>query len=295
LNRGWQSALDDWLDQLLVERSLSPNTLEAYRRDVERLITQGKDPQALGDADLRAALRRSEQAGLGPRSRARLLSAWRGFFRYLANAGIIAVSPAEMIDGPKLHRSLPDLLSVAEIEGLIGAASHSRWPRRDRGLVELAYSSGLRASELTGLPLADLYLPESLLRVVGKGRKERWVPVGTRAVEALEAYLGAERPQLARPSSPARLFLNHRGGALSRVGWWKILQRLAAQSGLEGRVKPHSLRHSFATHLLEGGADLRAVQEMLGHASISTTQIYTQVDRIYLKQIHRQFHPRASL
>lgn len=296
MSGAWEIALDDWLDQLLVERNLSAHTLEAYRRDMERLVPFANGPTRIKEEDLRSALARAEECGLSARSRARLLSAWRGFFRYLSAEGKMEHSPAEKIDGPRLPKTLPDLLALEEIESLLAAARRSaRWPSRDRALVELAYGSGLRSTELTGLPLADLYLEDALVRVLGKGRKERWIPVGSRCREALSTYLGEERPRLARPDSPPRLFLNHRGGALSRVGWWKILQRLAAEAGLGGRIKPHSLRHSFATHLLEGGADLRAVQEMLGHASINTTQIYTQVDRIYLKLIHRRFHPRGNL
>ena len=294
MNSAWQGELDDWLDQLLVERSLSANTLEAYRRDVTRLAVAIADPRLAEEADLRRALHAAEAAGLGPRSRARLLSAWRSFFRYLCAEGRRAASPAEALEGPRLPRGLPDLLSLDEIEGLLAAAARGATsPRRDVALLELAYGSGLRASELVGLPQAELFLAEGLVRVLGKGRKERWVPLGSRAAEALARWLGEERPRLAGVLSPARVFLNARGGALSRVGWWKILQRLAGEAGLAGRVKPHSLRHSFATHLLEGGADLRAVQEMLGHASIGTTQIYTRVDRLYLKRVHREFHPRG--
>ncbi|MBN2171860.1 MAG: tyrosine recombinase [Candidatus Krumholzibacteriota bacterium] len=293
MTAAWRAALDDWLDQLLVERSLSANTLEAYRRDVERLAARMEDPVRATERVLRDALREAELAGLGPRSRARLLSAWRSFFRHLQAEGCLEHSPAELLDGPRLPKSLPDVLPVEKVEALIAAAGGTKHPLRDRAMVELAYGSGLRASELTGLPLADLYLEESLVRVVGKGRKERWVPVGRQAAQSLEVYLALERPALARVASPPAIFLNYRGGALSRVGWWKLLQRLAAAAGLAGAVKPHSLRHSFATHLLEGGADLRAVQEMLGHASINTTQIYTQVDRLYLKEVHRSFHPRG--
>ena len=294
MNAAWQGELDDWLDQLLVERSLSANTLEAYRRDVARLAADLPDPRLAMEADLRRALHEAEAAGLAPRSRARLLSAWRSFFRYLCAEGRRSASPAEELEGPRLPRALPDLLSLAEIEALLAAAGMgAQTPRRDCALVELAYGSGLRASELVGLPQVELFLAESLVRVLGKGRKERWVPLGSSAVESLARYLGEERPRLATALSPARVFLNARGGPLSRVGWWKILQRLAAAAGIAGRVKPHSLRHSFATHLLEGGADLRAVQEMLGHASIGTTQIYTRVDRLYLKRVHRDFHPRG--
>jgi integrase/recombinase XerD len=294
VNTAWQGELDDWLDQLLVERSLAANTLDAYRRDVTRLAATAPDPRLAEEADLRRALAAAEAAGLAPRSRARLLSAWRSFFRYLCAEGRRAESPAEALEGPRLPQALPDLLAVAEIEALLAAAARGgKTPRRDSALLELAYGSGLRASELVGLPLVELFLAEGLVRVLGKGRKERWVPVGSRAVEALTRYLGEERPRLATALSPARVFLNARGGPLSRVGWWKILQRLAGEASLTGRVKPHSLRHSFATHLLEGGADLRAVQEMLGHASIGTTQIYTNVDRRYLKRVHREFHPRG--
>ncbi len=294
MNAAWQGELDDWLDQLLVERSLSANTLEAYRRDVARLAAAVPDPRQAQEADLRRALHAAEAAGLAPRSRARLLSAWRSFFRYLCAEGRRSASPAEALEGPRLPRALPDLLSLAEIEALLAAAARgAKTPRRDCALVELAYGSGLRASELVGLPQVELFLAEGLVRVLGKGRKERWVPLGSRAVESLARYLVEERPRLATVLSPGRVFLNGRGGALSRVGWWKILQRLAAAAGMAGRVKPHSLRHSFATHLLEGGADLRAVQEMLGHASIGTTQIYTRVDRLYLKRVHRDFHPRG--
>ena len=295
MNDAWRAALDDWLDQLLVERSLAPNTLEAYRRDLGRLPACCPDPLRAGERQLREALRHAEREGLSPRSRARMLSAWRGFFRYLVAEGRIPRSPAEMLEGPRLPKKLPDLLSVREIEALLAAAGRSRsLCLRNRALLELAYGSGLRATELVSLPLADLFLEDSLVRVLGKGRKERWVPLGASCADILGEYLRGERPGLARPTTPPVIFLNARGGALSRVGWWKILQRLAAEAGLPGRVKPHSLRHSFATHLLQGGADLRAVQEMLGHASISTTQIYTQVDRLYQKQIHRHYHPRGQ-
>jgi integrase/recombinase XerD len=294
MKRAWQVAVDDWLDQLLVERSLSANTLEAYRRDIARLATVCPSPVTADESALRVALREAERDGLGPRSRARLLSAWRGFFRYLCTEGHRDGSPAELLEGPRLPRGLPDLLDLHEIEALLKATEQSgRFPLRNRALLELSYGSGLRASELVAIPLTEVFPEEGLLRVIGKGRKERWVPLGSRSAAALTDYLGRERPLIARLDSPPQVFLNHRGGGLSRVGWWKILQKLATEAGIMGRVKPHSLRHSFATHLLEGGADLRAVQEMLGHASISTTQIYTQVDRLYLKRIHKSCHPRG--
>jgi integrase/recombinase XerD len=296
VNRAWTVAVDDWLDQLLVERNLSPNTLMAYGHDLERLADACADPLQCGQEDLIRTLGACAEEGLSPRSRARILSAWRGFFRYLVAEERLNSSPAEMLEGPRLPRTLPDHLSLAEIEKLINEAGRSTTaPLRNQALMEVSYSSGLRVSELVGLPLRDVFLEEFLVRVIGKGRKERWLPLGRKAAGALERYLGEERPLLARPDSPPLVFLNARGGGLSRVGWWKILKKLALTAGLEGTVKPHSLRHSFATHLLQGGADLRIVQEMLGHASIGTTQIYTQVDRRYLKKVHQKCHPRGKI
>ncbi len=291
----WDEEIADYLDQLHVERSLSPNTIEAYRRDIEHLKLVSKSPIKMTEIHLLKGLRQAEARGLSPRSRARLLSAWRGFFRYLVAEGRREVSPAELLEGPKLPKTLPDLLSIEEIEALLVAASKSkRTALRNVAMLEVAYGAGLRASELVQLPLAEVFPDEGLIRIMGKGRKERWVPLGSKAAHALREYLSFERQALAKLDSPMTVWLNYRGGALSRVGWWKVLQRLGLEAGLHGRIKPHSLRHSFATHLLEGGADLRAVQEMLGHASISTTQIYTQVDRRYLKKVHLEFHPRSS-
>jgi len=289
----WHAALDAWLDRLLVEKGLSPNTLDAYRRDLQRLESQGEGPLGLSPQDLRRALESAQDEGLSARSRARMISGWRSFFRHLVLEGLLQNSPAEQLEGPKLPQHLPDVLTREEVESLIAAAgASSKLPLRDRALLELAYGSGLRASELVDLPLCELFLEDGLLRVIGKGRKERWVPMGEAAVLSVGPYLDEERPGLAGPDSPPKVFLNYRGGALSRVGWWKILQKLSLSAGLAG-VRPHSLRHSFATHLLEGGADLRSVQEMLGHVSISTTQIYTQLDRLYLREVHRSFHPRG--
>jgi len=290
----WSVALDGWLDQLLVEKNLSANTLDAYRRDMARLEDSGKEPLEIVTESLRQVLATSEMDGLSARSRARMISSWRGFFRYLVVEGLRKTSPAENLESPRLPRKLPDILSHEQAEALIAAASsEGKLSARNRALVEVAYAAGLRASELVALPLAELFLEDGLIRVLGKGRKERWVPLGEPAQIALSHYMETERQTLARPDSPAMVFLNVRGGALSRVGWWKVLQKLSLEAGLPG-IKPHSLRHSFATHLLEGGADLRSVQEMLGHASIATTQIYTQVDRLYLREVHRSFHPRGQ-
>ncbi len=294
MNLSWGVALDGWLDQLLVEKNLSSNTLDAYRRDLIRLENADKDPLEIETEALRQVLIASELDGLSARSRARMISSWRGFFRYLVVEGLRKTSPAENLESPRLPQKLPDILSHEQAEALIAAASTGgKLSARNRALVEVAYSAGLRASELVSLPMAELFLEDGLIRVLGKGRKERWVPLGEPAQNALSDYMESGRPALARPDSPAMVFLNVRGGALSRVGWWKILQKLALEAGLPG-IKPHSLRHSFATHLLEGGADLRSVQEMLGHSSIATTQIYTQVDRLYLREVHRSFHPRGQ-
>ncbi|MDP6668783.1 MAG: site-specific tyrosine recombinase [Candidatus Krumholzibacteria bacterium] len=291
----WLRFCDAWMDMLLVERNLSSLTLEAYRRDLELLAPHSPSPLEIGPEELREALSEADKRGLKARSRARLLSSWRSFFRFLLREGERKDSPVDWIDSPRLPATLPDVLQPGEIETLIDVAGRSRsFPLRNAALLELAYGAGLRASETVDLPLADLFLEEDLLRVTGKGSKQRWLPLGRMARISLENYLKKERPQLAKPDSPPRVFLNYRGSTLSRVGWWKILKEISREAGLGTRVRPHSLRHSFATHLLEGGADLRSVQEMLGHASIATTQIYTQVDRIYLREVHRSFHPRAG-
>ena len=202
--------------------------------------------------------------------------------------------PSDRLAAPRRGRTLPDTLGVSEVEALL-AAPHLDDPLawRDRALLELAYGAGLRVSELCGLVVTDLLLTENLVRVFGKGGKERLVPIGRSVIGAISVYLHTLRPTLDRGKSGGRLLLNARGQPLSRVGAWGIVKRAATRAGITKRVTPHTLRHSFATHLLEGGADLRAVQEMLGHADLSTTQIYTHVDREYLRSVHKQFHPRG--
>jgi len=222
------------------------------------------------------------------------VSAVRTYFGFLLGEGIVREDPSDRLESPRPGRTLPDTLSVAEVEALLAAPSIDEplgW--RDRALLELGYGAGLRVSELCGLGLTDLVLSDGLVRVLGKGSKERMVPIGRSVLGALSVYLHTLRPALDRGSSKQRVFLNNRGQPLSRVGAWGIVKRAATRAGLTKTVTPHTLRHSFATHLLEGGADLRAVQEMLGHADLSTTQIYTHVDREYLRSVHRQFHPRG--
>lgn len=297
LARAW--SVEAFLDHLRFERGLSDQTLQAYQHDVMRLATFGREigrtgPGDTGTSDLRGYLLRLKDLGLASTSIARNVSALRTYFRFLAGEGVVTADPSERINPPKGWRTLPAVLSVDEIDRILSAPDLSHplaW--RDRALLEFAYASGVRVSELIALPLRSLALADELATVHGKGGKERLVPIGRRAVGALSVYLRETRPRLERGKGQGRVFLNARGGPLSRMGVWKLLRMHTEAAGVEKPVSPHTLRHSFATHLLEGGADLLAVQEMLGHADISTTQIYTHVDRRYLAEVHRSFHPRA--
>ena len=292
-------ALRRFLDHVGLERGLSDNTRTAYQRDLTRYIGVLTDlgieaPDAIAQSDVRALLNMLSDMGLEAASLARNLTAVRMFHRFLLAEGLSAVDPTEHLKPPKLGRRLPAVLNVYEIERLL-LATDTQTPLglRDRALLEMLYGAGLRVSELIGLSLTDLLFDLEVVRVLGKGNRERIVPIGTEGIQWVTAYLRHTRPTLARETSGNTVFLNFRGGKFSRMGIWKLLQQYAGFSGIEKQVSPHTLRHSFATHLLEGGADLRAVQEMLGHADISTTQIYTHLDREYLKEVHRTFHPRA--
>jgi len=294
-----QFFIEPFLDHLRFERTLAEPTLEAYGTDIRRLAVfvraSGRDGiREVTTADLRDFLFRLKDLGLAPTSISRNVSAIRTYFRFLIAENLVVADPSERIEPPKGWRTLPQVLSVAEIEALLSAPDLSEplaW--RDRALLEFAYASGVRVSELTGLETRHLLLQEGMALVHGKGGKERWVPVGRRAVGALGLYLRETRPRLEKGKGGGRVFLNARGSPLSRMGVWKILRRHVEAAGIEKPVSPHTLRHSFATHLLEGGADLAAVQEMLGHADIATTQIYTHVDRRYLAEVHRSHHPRG--
>lgn len=232
--------------------------------------------------------------GLEPSTIRRQISALRTYFKFLGGEGVVARDPTERLDTPKGWRRLPTVLSVTEIERLLGAPdADTPLGIRDRALLELAYATGARVSELIALRLQDLLFEERVARLFGKGSKERLVPVGRRALGAAALYAREIRPGLDRGRSRGVLFVNARGGPLTRVGAWGIIKAAARRAGISKRVTPHTLRHSFATHLLEGGADLRAVQEMLGHADLATTQLYTHVDREYLRSVHRSYHPRA--
>lgn len=291
--------LEAFADYLTLEQGASPRTNEAYHRDVVRMsefVTARGAPSPL---DVTARLLRDyvyhlKDLGLAPASIRRNVSALRTYFKFLLADGVVVRDPTERLETPKRWRTLPEVLTQPEVDRLLAAPSlDDPLYFRDRAMLELAYGAGLRVSEWITLAVRDVMLDDGLLRVFGKGSKERLVPIGRQAIGATAVYLRELRPKLERGEGKGRVFLNARGRPLTRMGAWKILRRYVDRAGLEKHVTPHTLRHSFATHLLEGGADLRAVQEMLGHADISTTQIYTHVDREYLRQVHRQYHPRG--
>jgi integrase/recombinase XerD len=291
--------LDRFGDYLTLEQGTSARTLEAYRRDVERLVEYARIKGAAAPGDvtsrtLREFIYHLKDMGLSPASIRRNISAVRTYFRFLLSDGAVARDPSERLETPKRWRTLPDVLTVDEVEKLLAAPTlDDPLAFRDRAMLELAYGAGLRVSEWITLGVRDVLMDDKLVRVFGKGSKERLVPIGRSAIGAVATYLREQRPRLEKGQGKGVLFLNARGEPLTRMGAWKILRRYVERAGIQKAVSPHTLRHSFATHLLEGGADLRAVQEMLGHADISTTQIYTHVDREYLRQVHKQFHPRS--
>jgi integrase/recombinase XerD len=291
--------LEEFRDFLSLESGRSGNTVEAYVRDLRRLgdfaASRGvREPGRITRHLLRDFVYLLKDLGLSAATIRREVSALRTYFGFLLSEGLIQDDPSDRMETPRRGRALPETLSVREIEALLSAPNVEQplaW--RDRALLELGYGAGLRVSELCGMALTDLLLTENLVRVFGKGGKERLVPIGRSVIGAVSVYLHTVRPELDRGKSAGRFLLNARGEPLSRVGAWGIVRAAAQRANIRKRVTPHTLRHSFATHLLEGGADLRAVQEMLGHADLSTTQIYTHVDREYLRSVHKQFHPRA--
>ena len=291
--------LEGFRDYLALESGHSANTVEAYLRDLRRLgefaTSKGiRNPGKLTRPMLREFVFLLKDLGLSPASIRRAVSAIRTYYGFLVGEAKVTDDPSDRLESPRRGRVLPVTLSVSEVEALLASPQVDQplaW--RDRSLLELAYGAGLRVSELCTLALTDLLLTENLVRVFGKGGKERVVPIGRSVIGAVSVYLHTMRSELDRGRSRGRVLLNARGQPLSRVGAWGIVKRAAKRAGITKRVTPHTLRHSFATHLLEGGADLRAVQEMLGHADLSTTQIYTHVDREYLRSVHKQFHPRA--
>ncbi len=296
---GLSGARERYLVHVLVERNLAAKTLDAYAGDLESYlkflaqagIGSARDVERRHVHDYMAAQTR---AGMSAATRARRLAALRGFHRFLVLEGFATASPLEGLRGPRRGLHLPAVLTVPEIERLCTAPSADEaLGLRDRAALELTYAAGLRVSEVCGLPVEALDQNARLVRVLGKGAKERLVPVGRAAIAALRSYLDGARPLLTRGRVTPTLLVNARGAPLSRMGYWKMLRKHARAARLEGRLTPHTLRHSFATHLLVGGADLRVVQELLGHADIGTTQIYTRVDGQYLLEVYRTFHPRA--
>jgi integrase/recombinase XerD len=290
----------EYLATLKLERNLSENTIASYKNDLSSLINyltdSGlKDPAEITSKNLSDFFGLLTKLGLSSRSAARYYSSIKGFFGYLFSSGYIKINPMEKISAPKVSRNLPNVLNINEIENILSGPDVSKkLGLRDKALLETFYACGLRVSELINLKLSDLFLNEEMIRVFGKGSKERFVPIGSSAINWIGEYSKASRPLLEKKAKSQNiLFLNNRGTKLSRMGVWKIVNKYAQFAGIKKEVHPHTFRHSFATHLLEGGADLRAVQEMLGHVDISTTQIYTHIDRDYIKQVHRDFHPRG--
>jgi integrase/recombinase XerD len=291
--------LERFAEFLTLEQGSSARTNESYGRDLQRLaewaVAHGVvSPEALTAAQLREFVYFLKDLGLSPASIRRSISAMRTWYRFLMAEGAVAGDPSERLETPRKWRTLPEVLTAHEVELLLTSIPiEEPLAFRDRAMLELAYGAGLRVGEWITIKVKDLMLDEGVVRVFGKGGKERLVPVGGKATGAVALYLRELRPRLERGKGAGVLFLNARGTPLSRMGAWKILRKYVQMAGITKAVTPHTLRHSFATHLLEGGADLRSVQEMLGHADISTTQIYTHIDREFLRSVHRQFHPRG--
>ena len=293
------SLIDQYLNYLLVEKGLSRKTIESYSRDLTRYHAFMLENEAslISDSDTSLVLKHLialRDSGLGARSRARHLVSIRGFYRFLVQEDIIQRDPTRRVELPKIGLKLPDVLSVEEVQQILDAPDPEKpVGARDAAMLELLYAAGLRVSELINLKLQDINLEAGFVRVLGKGSKERVVPIGNYARQTLTHYMETSRKKLLKNQISAWLFVARAGKPMTRQGFWKLLRRYALKSGLKKKITPHSMRHSFATHLLEGGADLRAVQVMLGHVDISTTQIYTHVARDHLKEMHSKYHPRG--
>ena len=291
--------LDHFLNFLSVERGLAKNTLDAYGRDLSRYLSFLEksgitEPDDITPTLVMKFLADLKSHGLAARSRARTLVALRTFHKFLVNEKFARTNPTGQVAAPKSFSALPHTLSPEDVESLLSSPKGDRpLAIRDRAMLEILYATGLRVSELVSLNTSDLQLDVGYLTAFGKRSKQRIVPLGEAAIKALREYLRHARPQLNKTGSASFLFLNRSGEGLTRQGFWKIIKRRAIEAGISRNISPHMLRHSFATHLLENGADLRSVQAMLGHADISTTQIYTHVTRERLRQMHQQHHPRG--
>ncbi len=298
----WQSYIKGFKAFLQLERSLSVNSIEAYIHDIEKFVQYldcqklNITPEKIELKHLQDFLKWINELGMGARSQSRIISGIKAFYKYLLLEDIIKVNPTELLESPRIGRKLPDTLSIEEINKLIEAIDLSK-PEgvRNKAILETLYGCGLRVSELTGLKISNLYFNEGFIKIIGKGDKERLVPIGNSAQKHINIYLENIRNHLTvKKDSEDILFLNKRGGKISRVMIFIIIKELAGKIGLKKTISPHTFRHSFASHLVDGGADLRAVQEMLGHESIITTEIYTHLDREYLRDAIMRFHPRAK-
>ena len=295
----WEAYKKGYKAYLRLEKSLSDHSVEAYLHDVTKLtqylqvVNQEKNPASLTLKDLQAFVKWIGELGMGATTQARIISGIRSFYKYLLTEQLITIDPSTLLEAPKTRRKLPDTLSFEEIETLIGAIDlSSPEGTRNKAILETMYSCGLRVSELVGLKISSLYLDIGFIRVIGKGDKERLVPIGSDAIKCIKTYKDTVRShQNVSEKNQDILFLNRRGNALSRVMIFYIIKSLALTAGITKVISPHTFRHSFATHLVEGGADLRAVQEMLGHESITTTEIYTHLNRDFLRDTLQQFHP----
>lgn len=297
----WQLGLSGFKSYLRLERSLSANTIEAYLRDVDKLEqffqnnSDKKELENISTEDLKKFIEWVNELGMLATTQARVLSGLKAFFQYLVLENIISSDPSALLESPKTSRKLPDTLNIVEINNIIDAIDLSK-PEgmRNKAMLEILYGCGLRVSELTGLKISNLYLDIDFIKILGKGNKERLVPIGSDAVKYLRIFIEEIRVHIKiKPGNEDFVFLNNRGNPLSRVMVFLIIKDLAQKAGINKSISPHTFRHSFATHLIEGGADLRAVQEMLGHESITTTEIYTHLDRDYLRETIIQFHPRS--
>lgn len=294
-----ENHLHDYLTMLRVERNLALNTIDAYKRDLKNYVSYLedvglKDVKAIKQKHIRGFIRQLADIHLSASSISRVFSSIRSYHSFLTSEHLSESNPSQLLDTPKLPRKLPEVLTVQEVDAILDVVDDSKpLAKRDLALMEILYSTGLRVSEACSLNLTGLMLDSEMIRVSGKGDKERLVPIGGRALERVNDYLTHDRPGLARKfESKGTIFLSRNGKPLTRMTIYNILKKWSQTAGITKKVSPHTLRHSFATHLLEGGADLRAVQEMLGHADISTTQIYTHLDKEHLKEVHRTFHPR---
>lgn len=292
--------LKEYLAILKLERNLSVNTISSYKNDITSFINFIEEKNTKDFSNVNSVLITSffkflKECGLSSTSTARYHSSIKGFFSFLHQNNYIVSNPVDKIDAPKLTKNLPVVINVNEMQKILDSPkSDDKLGLRDKAILEVLYACGLRVSELISLKISDLYLDQEIIRVLGKGSKERLVPIGRSAIKWIKRYLSRSRPLLEKKlKSQNIVFLNIRGTGLSRMGLWKIISFYVKQAGIQIEVHPHTFRHSFATHLIEGGADLRAVQEMLGHSDISTTQIYTHIDRDYIKQVHKDYHPRG--